>query len=161
MKLQTQDGKDLSPKEMLSYANIVIKIGAVFAAIALLLIAYTLFMNSLTIQTSGTVISNGSRPTSYYDGNIGGWATDASRLYMPTFQFIDEDGVTHNSSLRFEDTLSDYEIGETMTIGYDPDDFRYIRITSWHAHWGFPALFFSMALLCFWFAFSLKKSIKK
>ena len=134
------------------------KVGAVFIIIALLLIGIIYTLNKLSIETKGTVVAVSSSPTR---DKIGTNRKAGLKVYRPVFQFVDNQGVTRQVPISSADSESGYKIGKELMIGYDPDDFSSVRITSWEAHWGFPAFFIGLSLFFFWAARTLDNKAKK
>lgn len=157
MNTHNQAQDDHSTEELSdSGAVFYIKVALAFIAMAFVSIGITYTLNKLTIETKGTVVSSTSRETT----QAGSFAPGAT-VYQPVFRFVDDKGIIREAPILFEDSESDYEIGEELIIGYDPDDFSSVRITSWEAHWGFPSFFLALSLFFFWGAYTLDKQHQK
>ena len=85
-----------------------------------------------SVETEGIVVGN------YYDA-----ATD----YMPEVKFTTEDG----EMVRFTDKIGSYppafEVGETVSVLYDPVNVRDARINRWFRIWFVPVLFLTIGAL--------------
>lgn len=162
MNTHNQAQDDHSTEELSdSGAVFYIKVALAFIAMAFVSIGITYTLNKLTIETKGTVVSSTSRETTQPGSFAPGAFAPGATVYQPVFRFVDDKGIIREAPILFEDSESDYEIGEELMIGYDPDDFSSVRITSWEAHWGFPSFFLALSLFFFWGAYTLDKQHQK
>ncbi len=90
--------------------------------------AYT--FNKTAVEVLGTVIS--------LEVNH----SDDSTTYKPTIRFLDVQGQKHTVQTYISSSSYDYDIGQKVSILYDPDSPNNIRINSWFSIWGFGLILF-------------------
>ncbi len=91
-------------------------------------VAYT--FNETAVEVLGTVIS--------VEVNH----SDDSTTYKPTFRFLDVQGRKYTVQTYISSSSYDYNVGQKVSILYDPNDPSNIRINSWFSIWGMGLILF-------------------
>jgi len=151
MRLIDQEGKNLSPKKMYSASQAVFKTGLGIVAVALLFWAWNFVAILTTMSAKGTVVSVDIHTHQSVKGKT-------SNTYSPTFSFVDETGETHEASVRFPASNYNFEVGDKMTVGYDPEGFSYVIIVDWWVNSRMPLIVLAVAGLVFWASASICKT---
>ena len=162
MRLQSQDGKDLSPQEMFKVSRVVFKIGLGIIGFALLLWAWNLSYVLTMDTTEGIVVGGESYEPNSYQSRPSTGARLVIRLstHKPMFRFTDKDGNDHEASVRFAASNYNFTVGEKITIAY-PDDYSYVVITDWWKNSRVPLIVLAIAAVVFLASFSIRKTGKK
>ncbi len=76
-------------------------------------------------------------------------------MYQPVFTFTDSGGISHTQRSSSGSSEFSFEIGERVTVLYDPDTPRHSKIESFETVWLGPVVVTSFGLLvggfaCFW-----------
>jgi hypothetical protein len=107
--------------------NIFLAVGLVLLLIAGFLTYKTKNFERTALKASGRVVDLVKR-----HGSSGG----NSRTYSPVVIYTDDKGVEHRYTANFSSNPPAYEVGETLTIYYDPWDPDNASIAGWGSYLG-------------------------
>lgn len=126
----------LSPQ---AYRLICCVLSAILLAVAISSSAYSAFLLSTGIQTTGWVTAVRIVPDK----------DDGQDRYSPTFKFIDQTGVTNVSGSSISRNTPLYRIGDVVPVIYRPANPLSARINSFEENWMTPIIttFFGAVIL--------------
>ncbi|MEM1161241.1 MAG: DUF3592 domain-containing protein [Pseudomonadota bacterium] len=104
-------------------------VGFVFAVVGLVLTLETYVFVQDAVQTTGTVLDIHSRRSGPPDDAI---------VYRPTIRYLDARGKTHRAEARYWSSFYVFDIGDKLSIRYDPKDHQDVRLDNVFILWALP-----------------------